>query len=76
MARTITGEISWRPRRSRKANAAADSHLQPWLPFAPGEIMAGDECNIVPVTGEFQPHLAASQGPSLAWQPRGERSED
>ena len=77
MARIVTGEISWKPRRSRKAEAAAlFEKQQPWLPFAPQEIFAGDEGHVVPVTSELTFSGKKTKPATLPWSPRGEGRED
>ena len=71
MARKLTQEINWKPRRHRNLEVPTrGAHVQMHLPIVMGDVLAGDEnCVelIAPEPGELpKPFKPAA----LCWEPR------
>ncbi|MEN9576087.1 MAG: hypothetical protein RL514_3942 [Verrucomicrobiota bacterium] len=77
MARKLTQEINWKPRRQRSLEAPArTTHLQMSLPFIASEVLAGDESRVELVASEPDGPAKDSESAVLHWAPRGEGRSD
>ena len=73
MARKLTQEINWKPRRQRSLEAPArTTRLQMNLPFVVSEVLAGDESRVELVAPEPGEPPTQSQPAVLLWEPRSQ----
>ncbi len=73
MARKVTQEINWKPRRQRNLEVPArGAHVQLHLPIVMGDVLAGDESRVeltAPEPGELP---SPFQPAALPWEPRSD----
>jgi hypothetical protein len=74
MARKVTQEINWKPRRVRNLEHKARlTRLQASLPELMRGMLAGDESRVVPVAEEPDQSQAKSKSTLLLWEPRSQQ---
>lgn len=71
MARKLTQEINWKPRRQQGLEGATSGvHVQMHLPFIVNEVLAGDENRVELVAAEPGELPQTAQPAVLPWEPR------
>lgn len=74
MARKVTQEINWKPRRVRNLEHKARlARLQASVPELMRGVFAGDESHVVPVAAEADESPKKSKSTLLPWEPRSQQ---
>ncbi|MBI5799565.1 MAG: hypothetical protein HZA92_02400 [Verrucomicrobia bacterium] len=73
MARKVSQEINWKPRRQRNIEVLARvAHLQKNLPSVVRDVFAGDESRVEPVPPDAVDLPKKSKFAVLLWEPRSQ----